>query len=874
MIFNLRVILKKSVVILLLLLVVQVGHTARVSDIASTKHNLSTSGTGTVKATTEDEICVFCHTPHGANTAVVAPLWNRELSTATYEMYDSSSMDATKPLAPSDSSKLCLSCHDGTLAIGAVNVMNGDRTDQNPNTEDIAMLGTNLGAMPAGSGATTGYTRNLGTHLTNDHPISITYDSALAAADGDLYDPLGAPHIGEQGPGVKPDLPLRSGKLECVSCHDPHVTDDAGADIKFLRLNRFQENADPASITTFNANNDIICLGCHSKEGWVDSAHAHQQVADETYTNAAATQRDFPLGIAVWQAACLNCHDTHTVQGARRLLREGTDSTLSPKSGGSSEIQETCYQCHSNDGATGGLPVLTVQGDGTPVPNIKSDFLLARSMPITSVQQPAGSEVHDIGTANPDVVGELGKDFIESPALLGKGNLLNRHAECTDCHNPHRVSKERLASDDLTTPAAAGTHDHNTGAHDNLISGVLRGTWGVEPVYASAEFTQIPISFQVKRGMQTVGVDMGGDPTSYSYVTREYQICLKCHSNYAFDDLSGIAGYNYVGRPALGASGGSTPSGTNNMTVYTNQAMEYQAPPGHEGEGTAPTSTGAEWSGAYTCATAGSSGGGMHGGASSGTCDARTNNHRSWHPVMRPTGRDALTRGMVSSAIFQAPFDAAVGSQTMYCTDCHGTDTVSIGTSRPGDTEDDKPWGPHGSQNDFLLQGQWNTLTGSGQAPGLCFKCHNFNDYTCDETTGGGGGWGGHGGGHRWGGTSCNGIYNDSGFSNKALGIGDRNNLHIFHNNRIGQMRCNWCHVAVPHGWKNKALLVNLNDVGPEAGLTAGTSVIPNESTGYNRGPYYMNAMLPITSFAQSGQWTAADCAGQSWMWSSCNNPP
>ena len=199
---------------------------------------------------------------------------------------------------------------------------------------------------------------------------------------------------------------------------------------------------------------------------------------------------------------------------------------------------------------------------------------------------PICEEMHDIGTANPDTLGQLGKDFIESPLLLGKGNLSNRHVECTDCHNPHRVSKNRLASDDPANPASAGTHDHNTGAHDNLISGVLRGSWGVEPIYANSEFTQIPINFNVKRGLPPNGVSMSGDPNTYNYVTREYQICLKCHSNYAYDDVDGIAGHNYAGRPALGVMGGSTPSGTNNMTVYTNQSMEFQVPIGHEGEGT------------------------------------------------------------------------------------------------------------------------------------------------------------------------------------------------------------------------------------------------------------------------------------------------
>ena len=48
---------------------------------------------------------------------------------------------------------------------------------------------------------------------------------------------------------------------------------------------------------------------------------------------------------------------------------------------------------------------------------------------------------------------------------------------------------------------------------------------------------------------------------------------------------------------------------------------------------------------------------------------------------------------------------------------------------------------------------------------------------------------------------------------------GGQGNLHAFHVDKIERLRCTWCHVAVPHGWKNKALLVNLNDVGPEVGL-------------------------------------------------------
>ncbi|VAX15466.1 Cytochrome c family protein, partial [hydrothermal vent metagenome] len=44
-----------------------VGNAARINDVRNTKHNLSVSGPGTVKASTETRVCVFCHTPHQAN---------------------------------------------------------------------------------------------------------------------------------------------------------------------------------------------------------------------------------------------------------------------------------------------------------------------------------------------------------------------------------------------------------------------------------------------------------------------------------------------------------------------------------------------------------------------------------------------------------------------------------------------------------------------------------------------------------------------------------------------------------------------------------------------------------------------------------------
>jgi hypothetical protein len=307
-----------------------------ISDVANTKHNLSVSGPGDVVATSESQICVFCHTPHGA-TAEAAPLWNRELSNQVYTVYTSSSLDAEQIQGqlrqPGGSSKLCLSCHDGTLALGTVNVIGGQTN------VTINLTGTEVGRMPSGQGIETGFTRNLGgplgNDLTNDHPISFTYDSTLATTDGELFDPVAQSHIAVRAPGIRPPVPLENlggtetAQMQCASCHDPHIRDtDLGLNIKFLRLNRFQK-VGPAG-GQFDQAGDIVCLGCHDKDGWATSVHADPSLATETYTTADGALREFPDGLQVWEAACLNCHDTHTVTGSRRLLREGTDAPIPP----------------------------------------------------------------------------------------------------------------------------------------------------------------------------------------------------------------------------------------------------------------------------------------------------------------------------------------------------------------------------------------------------------------------------------------------------------------------------------------------------------------------------------------------------------------
>ncbi len=176
------------------------------AGIAGTDHDLGPSG---------QQICVYCHTPHNANTTVGVALWNRQSSTATYTMYSSPTIDMTIAGTPQGVSLACLSCHDGTLAFDALLNPPGGATN---------------------SGNMTG-SEKVGPDLSNDHPISITYDTAADPA-------FVAPTAGKVG-----TLPLfgsSANQVECATCHSVH--DDTNK--PFLRV------ANTGS---------ALCTTCHQK---------------------------------------------------------------------------------------------------------------------------------------------------------------------------------------------------------------------------------------------------------------------------------------------------------------------------------------------------------------------------------------------------------------------------------------------------------------------------------------------------------------------------------------------------------------------------------------------------------------------------------
>ena len=184
---------------------------------------------------------------------------------------------------------MCLSCHDGTIALGNV-------LSRPVNIDFTAGITT----LPPG-------TTNLSTDLADDHPVSFIYNSSLAAADGELVDPV----------NLTWPVKLENDRLQCISCHDPHkniYTD-------FL-------------VATNQYSN--LCLECHDKNYWVSASHRNSNAV----WNGSGTNPWFHTPFtSVSENACENCHNPHNAGLKHRLLNYQAE-------------ESNCLDCHNGNVAS------------------------------------------------------------------------------------------------------------------------------------------------------------------------------------------------------------------------------------------------------------------------------------------------------------------------------------------------------------------------------------------------------------------------------------------------------------------------------------------------------------------------------------------
>ncbi len=264
--------MKKTMLIGLALCVASLyASTAMAGTIVGTKHDLSsTSAYGN-----DNRICIFCHHPHNTvkqgstangvqgNTLSYSPLWNRGIAddnTQFITYNNGTNMGDESGTGNNDSSSrhlmngdvavggvtlLCLSCHDGSTAVGAYSESNPDF--------DVTLAGTGKQANAAfektGQGSALSGALAFGSggvvDLSNHHPVGMSWNQ-VTSADPEIASKTNT----FAGTSITIESVLTGGDtMECNACHDVHNTQSATGQ---------------SFIWTSNVGS-AFCLSCHVK---------------------------------------------------------------------------------------------------------------------------------------------------------------------------------------------------------------------------------------------------------------------------------------------------------------------------------------------------------------------------------------------------------------------------------------------------------------------------------------------------------------------------------------------------------------------------------------------------------------------------------
>jgi len=244
------------------------------TGISGSRHDINQfavdGGVAGVSKDSQERVCAFCHTPHhaftsdmtGAATADYLPLWSHELTSKSYQGYASDTLNAVIGDPLLGPSRLCMSCHDGVIAIDTHYSNLGTKKD------GAQLVGDNFSTDAAQSGAV-----GAGTSLAGDHPIGFDYIAAQAAdqaAGGGLAAGIKtADNFFRGANGTFRTIKIQDAlfgagggaktMMTCATCHDVHNKDNVvqlKADGSPMGVNYFLLGAQSGS---------QICLSCHNK---------------------------------------------------------------------------------------------------------------------------------------------------------------------------------------------------------------------------------------------------------------------------------------------------------------------------------------------------------------------------------------------------------------------------------------------------------------------------------------------------------------------------------------------------------------------------------------------------------------------------------
>jgi predicted CXXCH cytochrome family protein len=451
------------------------------TQVALTPHNLSSSGPGTIKTANATGVCVFCHAPH--NASATRALWNRNVPATPYQLYSSSTTKATLN-QPTGSTRLCLSCHDGVLALESVR---------------MPPKGVTLTALGPLTGKTV-----LGTNLSDVHPVSFVYDATLAASHPGLLDPS----------AISASLHLDSdGQMQCTTCHDPHENRHPN----FLRL---------------DDTGGALCKVCHSPAGWASSTHSTSSAA----WNGLGTSPWLPgAGANVAQNACANCHRPHAAGHSQRLLAQPGESA-------------NCTICHGGSVAAKNVSGEFLKPSVHPIDvnpwthdPVEAPLTMARHVACQDCHNAHASN----GTAGvaPAVSGRLAGVPGVNLAGIAVSPATNEYEVCSRCHGLVEPATPGLARADTTRNIRLRIASSNPSYHPLAAVGTNATIAGLMPGYTSASIISCTSCHNSDAAPTSAVAPAGPHGSMFApilerqylstdpqpYTPASYDLCFKCH---------------------------------------------------------------------------------------------------------------------------------------------------------------------------------------------------------------------------------------------------------------------------------------------------------------------------------------------------------
>lgn len=253
------------------------------TGVSGSLHDMNTQ-TGTVERDQYQRVCVFCHTPHNAtvgDATAPIPLWGRGTAAAAdvYTGYTWAYWENVESLGTPDGSggyfaaisdplqgptRLCLSCHDGTVAVDS-HISNG------------ALTGKKFlsGVRAIGHGK----------DLTSTHPVGFKYSDALKrniAASGSIAgrseialksdrfatnvtaNESGYTTVERNGIKTIGQVLYGGDIFTCASCHEVHNKDNSDQNLE-VSTSGEAGSAKPNYFLYAAEKDSAICLSCHIK---------------------------------------------------------------------------------------------------------------------------------------------------------------------------------------------------------------------------------------------------------------------------------------------------------------------------------------------------------------------------------------------------------------------------------------------------------------------------------------------------------------------------------------------------------------------------------------------------------------------------------